>query len=187
MNHALQWSDSIDFSELHDEITFLLWLYSTWKMLKAQNCAENMLNQSSEAINSGNAYGQKPIQPLLCSLVHRDFNYIITNFSPWNPFSCFMVFSFWIQCRPYPYEIKGSLAVFSDRTLVFITENIDNFFKSPFQKLTIVQWIRYKQHIIMPLLLCAALCYRLLTHSHSLFLKWCKFICPFCLHAGLFQ
>lgn len=51
-------------------------------MLKAQKCAERMLNQPSEAIKSGNACGQKPIQPLLQSLVHRDFNYIITNFSP---------------------------------------------------------------------------------------------------------
>lgn len=100
-----------------------------------------MLNQPSEAIKSGNACGQKPIQPLLHSLVHKDFNYIITNFSPWNPFSCVMVFSFWIQCNSYPYEIKGSLAVISDRTLVFITENIDNFLKSPFQKLPTVHAI----------------------------------------------
>lgn len=54
-------------------------------MLKAQNSVERMLNQPSEAIKSGNACGQKPIQPLVHSLVHRDFNYIITNFPPWNP------------------------------------------------------------------------------------------------------
>lgn len=107
-------------------------------MLKAQNCVERMLNQPSEAIKSGNACGQKPIQPFVHSLVHRDFNYIITNIPPWNPFSCSTVFSFWIQCNPYLYEIKGCLAGISDRTLVLITENIDNFPKFPRQRLGIV-------------------------------------------------
>lgn len=116
-----------------------------------------MLNQPSEAIKSGNACGQKPIQPLLHSLVHKDFNYIITNFSPWNPFSCVMVFSFWIQCNSYPYEIKGSLAVISDRTLVFITENIDNFLKSPFQKLPTVQWMTHEQHIVIAIVIVCCL------------------------------
>lgn len=64
--HILDGSNSTDFTGLYTEIIFLLWLYSMWENVEnmlAQNSAERMLNQPSEAIKSGNAYGQKPIHP----------------------------------------------------------------------------------------------------------------------------